>query len=61
MVTHVVNSFLHIFLWERFRSIAPRIVDFDQVTFSDVMVEGIKKRKKIHSFMPKAWRWSEIE
>lgn len=48
---------LHIFLWERFSSIAPRTMEFEDMTFK---VQSEKKRKKRHPYMPKAWWWAVV-
>lgn len=61
VVSHVDSSSLQIFLWEHFRSIALRFVEFEEVTFTDMMVDGKVRKKKSHPFMPRAWQWFGIK
>lgn len=59
-MTHVENSFLQIFLWERFNSII-RPIEFEEVPFLVmvvflVMAQGLLKKKKSHPDMARAWK-----
>lgn len=54
VVTYADTSFLQIFLWERFSKIAPRPIEFKEVTFKEVMIQGELKRKDRHLNMPTA-------
>lgn len=38
----------------------PWPIEFEEVTFFDLMVRGVMKKKKIRPFMASAWRWYGI-
>lgn len=55
------TSFLQIFLWERFSSITPRTIEFNEVIFRDVIAFDVLKKKKSHPYMPRARRWVGVK
>lgn len=56
VVTHAATCFLQIFFWNRFEDIAPRPMDFEVVTTGKTVVWVMRKLKKSHSYISRAWR-----
>lgn len=52
---------LQIFLWERFRSIAPRPTEFKSVVITEEEVDGEAKRMKSHPYTLRPWPWSGVK
>lgn len=42
-------------------SIGPRPIEFEGVTFRHVMLRGKLNKKKIHPYIPRAWRWARLK
>lgn len=46
MVTHTDTNFLQIFLWGRFRTLAPKPVEFSAMELIETVFNGVKKYKQ---------------
>lgn len=61
VVKHSNTCFLQIFLWDRINGTAPRLVEFEAVMVVEIVIRGVRKKKKSHPYMPRANRWVAVE
>lgn len=57
IVTYADAPFLQMFLWERFRTLSPKLVEFKSVKLEKVIIDREEKEKTCHH-KPRGLGWS---